>query len=368
MEKKRSLMLFGMACLTLMVVALLFMAPCAKSAPAQPPAPPLPERLSFATHRVGTTFYAVGSGLAKVASEHSGMMVVVSPTGGPPAWVPLMNKSGNPEIGIISSGDAWQAYTGKIAPAPLVPGDPRTKSGYEAGNSNLRCLTMGTSLSSGFLIRADSPMKRSEDMRGKRITWGFPGFPANIPPGLAGLAMAGLTINDVVPVPVPEVVAGVQALIEGRVDIAIAAVGMGIVAEANAKVGIRFLPEPMEPEAIKAAQKIMPGIDVGIVKAGPPGVKVDTPIKNYGINIVASIHMPDHVAYTLVKTWWDYHKELWPIHAQLKGWAPELFIQKSATIAYHPGAIKFYKEKGVWTAEQDRWQEILLKGELPLLK
>jgi TRAP-type uncharacterized transport system substrate-binding protein len=95
---------------------------------------------------------------------------------------------------------------------------------------------------------------------------------------------------------------------------------------------------------------------------------VDTPIKDYGINVVASTHMPDHVAYTLVKAWWDYHKELWPIHAQLKGWAPELFIQKSATIAYHPGAINFYKEKGVWTAEQDRWQEILLKGELPLLK
>jgi len=362
MKKKRLLMLFGVVYLAMMVVMLSFMAAWAQ------PKVPLPERLTLSTHSVGTTFYAVGSGLAKVASDHSGMTVVVSPTGGPPAWVPLMNKSGIPEIGIISSGDAWQAYTGKIAPAPLVPGDPRTKSGYEPGNPNLRCLMMGTSLSNGFLIRADSPMKRPEDMRGKRLTWGYPGFPANIPPGLAGLAMAGLTIKDVEAVVVPEVVAGVRALTEGRADIAIAAVGMGIVAEADAKVGVRFLPESMDPEAIKIAQKIMPGIDVKPVAPGPAGVKVETPIKCYGINIVASVHMPDHVAYALVKTWWDYHKELWPIHAQLKGWAPELFIQKSATIPYHPGAIKFYKEKGVWKGEQERWQEILLKGELPLLK
>ncbi len=327
----------------------------------------LPKTLTFATHKVGTTFYATGSGLAKVASDHSGMVVVVSPTAGPPAWVPLMNNTGKPEIGIISSGDAWQAYTGKIAPAPLVPGDPRTKSPYTP-NPNLRSLMMGTSLYNGFLVRADSPIKTPEDMRGKRFTWGYPGFPPNIPPGLAGLAMAGLTINDVIPVPVPEVVAGVQALIEGRVDVAMAAVGMGIVAEADAKVGVRFLPESMKPEAIKIAQKIMPGIDVGIVKAGLPGIKVDTPIKKYGINIISSTHMPDYVAYVLVKTWWEYHKELWPIHAQLKGWAPELFVQKLATIPYHPGAIKFYKEKGVWTEEQDKWQEILLRGELPLLK
>lgn len=364
MKKKRILMLFGMSCLALVLFTLPFMAPYARAAPAQP----LPERVTFATHKVGTVFYATGSGLAKVASEHSGMVVVVSPTAGPPAWAPLMSKSGRPEIGLISSADAWQAYTGKIAPAPLVPGDPRKKSRYAPGYPNLRCLLMGTSLSNGFLVRADSPIKRPEDMRGKRFTWGFPGFPPNIPPGLAGLAMAGLSIKDVKPVMVAEVVAGVRALMERRADIAICAVGMGIVSEADAKVGVRFLPESMDPEAIKIAQKIMPGIDVKPVAPGRAGIKVETPIKCYGINVIASTHMPDHVAYTLLKTFWDYHKELWPIHGQLKGWAPELFIQKSATIPYHPGAIKFYKEKGVWKGEQDEWQEMLLKGELPLLK
>jgi len=74
------------------------------------------------------------------------------------------------------------------------------------------------------------------------------------------------------------------------------------------------------------------------------------------------------VAYTLIKTWAEHWKELEPIHPQFRGWRPEVFVQDFATIPYHPGAIKFYKEKGMWSAKMDRNQEMLLRGELPFLK
>ena len=72
--------------------------------------------------------------------------------------------------------------------------------------------------------------------------------------------------------------------------------------------------------------------------------------------------MTDDVAYTLVKTWWDYSKELWPMHPQLRGWGPDLFVWKDAPVPYHPGAIKFYKEKGVWTPDMEDLQKRLLGG------
>ena len=327
----------------------------------------LPRTVNFGTHAIGTIFNAVGTGLGKVATDRGPIRVIVQPFSGPPAWVPSMNREGKPEIGIINVVDVWQAYTGKITPRPLPAGSPEMRPPYTP-QPNLRLLKLGTNLFAGVLVRADSPIKSMADLKGKRLTWDFPAFPPNILSGLSTLAIAGMTIRDVTPVPVPEVVSGVRALMEGRVDGAIAAVGMGIVSEADARVGVRFLPVGQEPERVSVAQGIMPGANVIVRRAGPAGLKTDTPLWSYGIAVVASTHMPDEVAYTLLKIWSEHWKELEPIHPQFRGWGPDVFVQRTATIPYHPGAIKLYKERRTWTSEMDRDQEILMRGELPFLK
>lgn len=327
----------------------------------------LPRSVNFGTHTIGTVFNAVGTGLAKVATDRGPIRVVVQPFAGPPAWIPTMNRDGKPEIGIINVTEIWQAYTGKITPKPLPAGAPKMKSRYSP-HSNLRLLKLGTNLSLGILVRADSPIKSLADLKGKRLTWDFPAFPANILSGLATLSTAGVSIKDVQPVPVPEVVSGVRALMEGRVDGAVAAVGMGIVSEADARVGVRFLPAGQGSGGVRVAGGIMPGGNVSIRRAGPAGLKADTPLWSYGISIVASTHMSEELAYTVLKTWWEHWKELEPIHPQFRGWNPDVFVQETATIPYHPGAIKLYKEKGKWTADMDRNQQALLRGELPFLE
>ena len=327
----------------------------------------LPRSVNFGTHAVGTVFNAVGTGLAKVATDRGPIRVVVQPFSGPPAWVTSMNRDGKPDIGIINVIDGWQAYTGKLTPRPLPAGSPEMKPPY-AAHSNLRLLKVGTNLVAGILVRADSPYKSMADLKGKRLTWDFPAFPPNILLGLTALATAGMNPKDIVPVPVPEVTAGVRALMEGRVDGAVAAVGMGIVSEADARVGVRFLPAGQDPQGLRVAQGIMPGGNVTARAPGPAGIKVETPLFAYGIAIVAPTHMPEAVAHTLLATWADHWKELEPIHPQLRGWRPEIFVSRTATIPYHPGAIKLYKEKGTWTAEMDRNQEALMQGELPFLK
>jgi uncharacterized protein len=331
-------------------------------------APALPSRLTLSTLAVGTVFHVTGSGLAKVATEHAGMQVVVSPMASARSWVFQSNKGASPELGIMQMSEVWQAYTGQLAPKPEpIPGDPRKGPPYSPASPNLRILLAGTHLRVGFFVRNDSPMKTPKDMRGKRITWGFPAFPSNIEWGLAGLSAAGMTINDMVPLPVPEVVSGTRALMEGRVDIAIGAVGMPIAAEADASIGIRFLPVPTDPESIKRHQMVMPGSTIRPVPPGIPGVKSETPVGHVPIVVQTSTYLPEEAAYALVKAWWDRYKELEPIHPQFRGWIPDIYVTKLATIPYHPGAIKFYKEKGVWTAEYDRIQERLLKREIPSL-
>lgn len=320
-----------------------------------------PKMLRFATHSAGTTFHAVGSGLAKVASDNSPMKVMVIPMAGSSFWAPTMNRYGDPDIGIEAVPVVWQMWTGKNAPDPVPKGFP-SKCPYEA-SKNIRILMTGTALRVGTLVRKDSGMKEIDEIRGKKCAWEWSAFAPNIPITLANLFNGGLTLEDIKPVPITEVVSGVRALMEKRIDATTAAVGMGIVAEADALVGVRFLRNSTDPERIKAGQRAQPGAYPLMTPKGLPGVVEDTPIWSMVISVLASTHMSDHVAYKLVETWWVHHKELWPIHPVLKGWAPELFVNKNITAPYHNGAIQFYKEKGVWTPEMENIQNQLLKGE-----
>jgi TRAP-type uncharacterized transport system substrate-binding protein len=66
------------------------------------------------------------------------------------------------------------------------------------------------------------------------------------------------------------------------------------------------------------------------------------------------------VAYDIVKNLWDYNQELGAIHVRLKDWSTDRFVNSTNVIPYHPGAIKFYKEKGIWTQEMEQRQDQLV--------
>lgn len=329
--------------------------------------PSLPSRITFATHAVGTAHHGIVTALSKVASDNSPIMVVVSPTGGPPAWVPLMNKTGKPELGSAHTMDAWWAYNGKVSPTP-VPGEMLgTKPFYEA-SPNLRVLMAGPRLATGFLVRADSPFKKARDLIGKRISSGYLAQPSAFITMIVDVVNAGISsLKEFIEVPVPGPVPGVKALVEGRVDATNAAVGMGAVAEADATVGVRFLSASMEPNDVKRSERIFPGGTYKIWKPGPAGIKTDTALWTYPVYCIASTHLPDEVAYELLSAWWKHYEKTWPMHPACRGWKSDMFVVKDVTIPYHSGAIKFYKEKGVWDAKMDKIQERLLKGEYPFL-
>ena len=49
---------------------------------------------------------------------------------------------------------------------------------------------------------------------------------------------------------------------------------------------------------------------------------------------------------------YDLYKDA---HAKLKEWKIEIAGVPPADAPFHEGAVKYYKEKGVWKTEHDRW-------------
>ena len=322
-------------------------------------APAYPKVLRVATLSPGSTLYAIGSGLSKIASEHSPITVMVVPNS-TSSVIPSMLEQGTADLAVDTSQVFWQMYTGKVAPDPVPKGFPQ-KPPFP-GNKNLRFLMIGPANCVGMLVRKDSGLKEIADLRGK-IVPDWSANPALISLTLANLMNGGLTFDDVKMLPITEVVAGVKAVQEKRIDASTCAVGMGAIAEADTLVGVRFLRNSVDPERVKAGQRCTVGAYTVMVKAGTAaGVVEDTPIWGVPFGVLVTNRMADQVAYKLVETWWAYYREYGAVHPMLSQWTPEKFVSKNAVLPYHNGAVKFFKDKGVWTTDMEQVQNRFLKG------
>jgi len=78
------------------------------------------------------------------------------------------------------------------------------------------------------------------------------------------------------------------------------------------------------------------------------------------IYLVGGKDLSNDAAYAVVKALWENNKDLAAAYSALAAWRPARMVSKSAFIPYHPGAIRFFKEKGVWDKNMDELQAKLL--------
>ena len=308
----------------------------------------LPRSAVIATHAVGTGFHSDGSVVAKVVSEHLPMTMVVRPHPGPPAWLPAMNN-GEIEFGVIVGSDGATAYRGIGAHRKAYP--------------NIRLLMIGAPMHLGFWAPISSPIKTTADLKGKRVPSGWTGLPIIYYTGGASLASGGLTWDDVVKVPVAELGENLRAFMEGRTDVLWHSVGAPAVQEANARIsgGVRLVAIGTSPESLKRMADFNPGTYMMSLKKGAAvGIVEDVPAQSEDISVMASAQLPEEVVYTTLKVLWDNNDQLRKVTPRMRDWSRERMVSGQAAVPYHPGAIKFYREKGAWSPDMDALQQKLL--------
>lgn len=313
----------------------------------------IPKVMNMGTHGVGSLINAMGIGMGKVLGQHLDVQVRVMPGAGPTEWLP-QTATGETHLGLLNNYDAQhgRAATGGYEKALQNKGAP------------IMLLTSGTRNWLGPVVAGDSNIKTCADFKGKRAVVRYTGSAGVTAQGAAVMANCGLTERDFRSVPVaggPD--KGIQALLDGTADISgSGAVGMGIIAELDARKGARFVSLDPSPQAWERFRKHFPASPRKIEPGpGRVGIKEPVVLAEYPFYLVAAEKLPAEAAYRIVKVLWEKNEDLFPLHARLKAWVKSGYVDEDATIPYHPGAVKFYKEAGAWSPKMEALQAKLVK-------
>jgi TRAP transporter TAXI family solute receptor len=210
-----------------------------------------------------------------------------------------------------------------------------------------------------FIVRGDDPAKTVADLKGRRVVSFREGTHFDLYTK-ARLANGGLTLKDVKQVPAANPIESARAVMEGRADAGDVALGAPIVAEAVAKVNARFLSLDPSPAAVKRLKKF---VEVAYVAQVPGGVYMGVPEPQYLMYMdtvfVAREDISEAAVYEITKAIWEHNAELVK-KPGLMDWTTDKFLKTEPRLPYHPGAIKFYKEIGLWTKKMEKFQKAVL--------
>jgi hypothetical protein len=280
----------------------------------------------FATLPPGSLNHTRASAISKVVKEKGGISMLVQPTAGESVLVPMVAR-GEMEVGITNIMEAQAAV--------------------DAGQKDLRILTAIHALRTPFFVRKDSTMRTIADLKGKRVELGYSAMRNIDIATRAMLATAGLTEADVTPIRVPNVVRGADDFMAGNADMFYFAFGGPKVREADASVGgLRVL--EMDEKGMPAARKIMAYGYASPVTPGPIFIGVEKPMKVYAFDnvLITSSKVKDELIYKILETMENNKADLIAVQPVLREFTPAFGFAKY-NMPYHPGALKFFKDRNI---------------------
>ncbi len=284
----------------------------------------------------GNASYHMATAIAAVAGKKENLDIRVEPHGGTAQYIPAIN-AGELEFGFANSLELTYATKG-------------TGTFKGRANPNLRLVGATYPFMVTPLVPADSDIRKISDLKGRRYPTGYNSAPIIQVLTNALLANGGLTVDDLVAVPVPTARRGAEIFMTGEVDASAGVVGTGSTTRIDAALGgIRFLPIDDSPAAMAALRRHMPTAYVRVVEPGPgmTGIVEPTKVMAYDFFVFANADVPDEVVYSLTKALYENKAELAATISAFRFFEPNQ-MAKDIGLKFHPGAIKFYQDRSIW--------------------
>lgn len=299
-------------------------------------------RITIGTNPQGSLYYTVGGGMAAALQEALQQQVTVQPYAGSTVYLPLV-ANGELTLGINSSLDTGAIYRGDYGTEP---------------QKDLRMLARLWPLKVAFVVQANSGLKEIKDLKGKKVVTDFSALKSV---GLVNQAMikaGGLSLDDVDGVTVSGLGPGMEQLTEGKLDATSVAVGIPLTQQAHATIpgGIRYLSITGDNATSEFIDSVYPG--TYLLKVEPskrlPEVTEPVTVVGYDVYLTTSASLPEEEATKILKALYDAFPKLKEDYPPIRTGAREKFSEPSNTVPYHPAAVAFFKENGMWSDTNEK--------------
>lgn len=261
----------------------------------------------------------------------------------PGSTVSVVATQGSAENAIrVGRGDLEFALAGNDAAHGAYTGAP----GFPAKMGELRVVMAGHKAYEHLMVAKNSPIRRWSDLRGKRIAVTSPVSP-NYTGAAVVLEQYGIAQSDYVPQWITS--SGfADGIRNGTLDAASMLAGYPAPAPTElcaSRVGLRLLPVAREiAEAIAAkypyfAPAVIPSEAYSCLDENVPTIASTT-------LLITHARVPEVVVYRFVKAIIEGGR-LAEVHAAGREWTLENALSGLAGIPLHPGAERYFRERGV---------------------
>ena len=293
------------------------------------------QNLSIATGGTGGVYYPMGGGIASVLSKHvPGMQATAEVTGGSVDNLKLI-ASGKPYVGFTMTDAGQDAYRGEDK--------------FKGNKVPLKTLMILYPNRMHVVSVEGRGIAKMGDLKGKRVSTGSPGSATEVM-AFRLLEAAGIDKDKDVKRERLGVAESVNAVKDGKIDAFFWVGGLptaGVTDLANTP-GTK-LKMVDHAEAVAAMNKKFGNLYVEdvIPKDTYRGMDADNKQATVMNILVAHEDMDEKTAYNIVKTIFDKRDDLIAVHKEAANFKLENQKAAATPIPFHPGALKFFAEKGV---------------------
>jgi uncharacterized protein len=292
-------------------------------------------QLSIATGGTGGVYYPLGGGMANVLSKHvPGITATAEVTGGSVDNLKLIG-TGKPYIAMSMADAGQDAFRGEDK--------------FKGHKVPMKTLMIMYPNRMHVVTVEGTGVNTMADLKGKRVSTGSPGSATEVM-AFRLIEAAGLDKDKDMKRERLGVAESVNAIKDKKIDAFFWVGGLPTAAvtdlAATPGTKVKLIDHANLVPAMNKKYGNLYFADV-IPKATYSGMAADNRMASVANILVAHEKMSDQIAYNIVKTVFEHKPELVAVHKEAENFKLESQKAAATPIPFHPGAVKYYTEKGV---------------------